>query len=172
MSAIVNGTTYELPLDDGVATKVPSYNAVIIALAMMTESAWASWTPTWTNLTLGNGVVTAKYAKIGKLVFFRLSLVFGTTTSISGDVQFTLPVTRAANAGTASIASIGLLSAFDTSVPSVVKGTICNYSTTQGALRIHKSDGTYLVEAVASSTVPFTWATGDEIHAEGCYEAA
>jgi hypothetical protein len=46
--------------------------------------AWTTWAPTWTNVTVGNGTVIAKYAVVGKTVFFRVAIIFGTTTSISG----------------------------------------------------------------------------------------
>lgn len=137
-----------------------------------TTDSWESWTPTWTNLTLGNGTVVAKYTQLGKAVFCRLSIVFGSTTSVSGDVQFTLPVTRAAMAGTASVTPIGQSTAFDTSASLVVQGCVVNFSTTKGALRVYDASGTYVKPVVTSSIVPFTWATGDEFVATFSYEAA
>lgn len=55
--------------------------------------SWTSWTPTWTNLTVGNGTVHAAYTQIGKTVHARYSIVFGTTSSVAGALSFTLPVT-------------------------------------------------------------------------------
>lgn len=54
-------------------------------------TAWASWTPTWTNITVGNGTLVAKYGQFGKLVFFRLHLTFGSTTAVSGNSAFSPP---------------------------------------------------------------------------------
>lgn len=55
--------------------------------------AWTSWTPTWTNLTVGNATQTGKYMQIGKLVIARLSFTLGTTSSVGAGPSFTLPVT-------------------------------------------------------------------------------
>jgi hypothetical protein len=133
---------------------------------------WASWSPTWTNLTVGNGTVTGKFAKIGKIISCRLAIVFGSTTSVSGDIIFSLPVTRATNAGTASLTPQGQARAFDTSATSVALGDVLNLTTTTSAIRFQSASGSFVVQALGSSTVPFTWATGDEIAAQFCYEAA
>lgn len=144
----------------------------ITDLATLGAAAWPSWTPTWTNLTIGNAVVTAKYVQIGKLVMCRLDVVFGTTTSISGDVRFSMPVTRATYGGTSGIAQLGVLSAYDVSVTTAVQGCVINISTTEAMIRIQTAGGTYVNLVALSSTVPFTWATSDEIHTEFFYEAA
>lgn len=144
----------------------------ITDLATLGAAAWPSWTPTWTNLTIGNAVVTAKYVQIGKLVLCRLDVVFGTTTSVSGDVRFSMPVTRATYGGTSGIAQLGVLSAYDVSVTTAVQGCVINISTTEAMIRIQTAGGTYVNLVALSSTVPFTWTTSDEIHTEFFYEAA
>ena len=133
---------------------------------------WVSWTPTWTNLTIGNGTAVAKFAKIGTLVFCRISLVFGSTTSISGSVSFSLPVTGATYAGTAGLTWLGGVRALDASVPAIFEGVIVNASTTTAAISFIDTSGTYAMRVLASSTVPFTWTTSDEIAGEFTYEAA
>jgi len=55
--------------------------------------AWQSFTPTWTNLTLGNAVQTAHYAQIGKLVRVIIRMTFGTTSVMGTGPYFTPPVT-------------------------------------------------------------------------------
>lgn len=160
-----------LPTDDTVAQKVPLYNAPLAGM----ELAWTAWTPTWTNLTLGNGTVTAKYRQIGKLVFCRLSLVFGTTTSVSGDVTFSLPVTKATYGGNQTQMPLGLVTALDSSAGVTAEGMVKPATTTTCVMRFLLAGGTYVSiggASVPSSTVPFTWASADEIHAQLCYEAA
>lgn len=56
------------------------------------QAAWDTYTPTWTNLTVGNGTVIARYLQIGKTVHVRISLTGGTTSSASGAVSVSLPV--------------------------------------------------------------------------------
>jgi len=159
-------------LEVGQAQKEATINAALDALDAQVGGAWTSWSPTWTNLSVGNGTVVAKYARIGKLVHARLSLVFGSTTSVSGSVSFSLPVTRVANAGTATVSPMGLVRLFDTSAGFALEGTIVNASTTTGQAIVWDTSGTYAKGAALSSTVPFTWATGDEIGAQFLYEAA
>jgi hypothetical protein len=55
--------------------------------------AWESFTPTWTNLTVGNGTVVTKYVRIGSMVTYTGKITIGSTTSISGFVNVSLPVT-------------------------------------------------------------------------------
>lgn len=133
---------------------------------------WVSWTPTWTNLTVGNGTVSAKYAQIGKLVMCRMNIIFGTTTSVAGDIQFSLPVTTAAYAGAAGLHGLGKARAYDFSGALVYEGIVMNHSTTVAAARWQLASGTYVTQVLASSTIPFTWDDPDEITADFIYEAA
>jgi hypothetical protein len=55
--------------------------------------AWQSYTPTWTNLTVGNGTVVTKYVRIGSMVTYIGKITIGSTTSIGGFVSVALPVT-------------------------------------------------------------------------------
>lgn len=164
----IDNTAYSLPADEFTATKVTSYNTLLTAI----QAAWTTYSPTWTNLSVGNGTVTARYRQIGTLVETRITIVFGSTTSISGAVSVSLPVTRATYAGTAGLTALGLARFFDTSGGAASEGAAMNVSTTTVRLQVWKSDGTYLTSADLSSTVPFTWATGDEINVQFSYEAA
>lgn len=168
MSVTVDGTSYDLPADEFTATKVASYNSLLQAL----QNPFTAWVPTWTNLTVGNGTVTAKYRQIGKLVIVRLVIVFGSTTSISGAVSFTLPVTRAAYAGTAGVSPLGMARFFDASPGAGYEGVVVTPSTTTAKLHVWQASGTYTQAVDLSSTVPVTWTTSDEIHVQLSYEAA
>lgn len=161
-------------LDAGVRQPEVVINANYTLLdSVIGTAAWASYTPTWTNLSVGNGTVVAKYVQINKSVIARLSLVFGSTTSISGGVEFTLPVTRATYAGSATLTPLGVALALDASVPAAFKIVVSTGSTTAKALLTTLDvSGTYAKSAALSSTVPFTWTTSDEIAAQFVYEAA
>lgn len=170
----INGVNYELPENDGVASKVPSYNEALIALAaaFSTGAAWSSWTPTWTNLTLGNGVVVARYQRVGKLIIARLSIILGSTSSVAGLITFSLPVTRVGYAGTAGLIVIGHARLRDDSVPANYNGAVLTPSTTTGAVAVYNTSGTYAGMDNTHTVVPFAWATTDEIAAEFSYEGA
>lgn len=137
----------------------------------LSGAAYSSWTPTWTNLTVGNGTVTAVYKQVGKTVRGRIAIVFGSTTSISGDVSFDLPVTRAAMAGTNNVSPLGCARFYDAGVAGY-EGAVHNASTSTASIRVWAASGAYVTAALLSSTVPFTWGTSDEISAEFEYEAA
>lgn len=170
---IDGATTYQLRKDDVVYLKAVSTTGnTWQVLSTKFGMAWASWTPTWTNLTVGSGVVTARYALIGKVVMCRISFVFGAGSAVSGDVQFSLPLTRAAYGGTASVTPMGESAFFDTSASAVMGGCVVNFSTTTASPRVYTAGGTYISPVVLSAIVPFTWATGDEFLASFFYEAA
>lgn len=50
---------------------------------------------TFDNLSVNNGTVTSRYARVGDMVHFYGSLTFGTTTSMTGTVAVALPVNAA-----------------------------------------------------------------------------
>ncbi len=130
------------------------------------ETAWVSWTPSFTNWALGNGTMDAKYKQIGKVVFFRVKFTVGSTSTKSGQLQLSLPVT--ANSYYTDSAHIK-----------------CTYEDTGSDLYEYFSrmstanlQATYQLWATAgnnraiSATAPFTWATNDRMYFHGFYEAA
>jgi hypothetical protein len=132
-------------------------------------SSWAlaTWTPTWTNLSVGNGTLTAKYVQIGKLVYGRVKLVFGTTTAISGDVSFTIPVTAAVS-GSDIVSQMAQMTQGGTRNIGLLLAT----STTVFNVYVGNSAGTYTTITALSSLIPFTWANGNVLDFSFIYEAA
>ena len=131
--------------------------------------AWTTYTPTFTNLTVGNGTLVGRYCQIGKMVQGFISFTFGSTSSISGTPIFTLPVNNAnASGGTA----FGLFYMEDSGVTSF-NGIISVSSSTSATLNAVAASGTYLGGYVGlSSTVPFTWGTNDFFRGYFEYEVA
>lgn len=161
---------------DGLLIKdslLPAGNIQPLNLVSGTGSSWAwqSWSPTWTNLTLGNGSVTARYNQVGKTVHFSLNLVFGSTTSITGTPTFSLPVTSRALVGTDS--AVICVGKYLDSGTAAYEGLVMLNTTTTGQLQLANAGGTYVSFAGISSTTPMTWTTNDEIKfLNGTYEAA
>lgn len=131
---------------------------------------WQTWTPTLSNVTQGNGTVTARYAQIGKtiLIFFRL--VFGSTSAMSNAPQFTLPVT--AHSSLPDSQRIGLVQIEDNGVQTYFGWGQLQSSNTIMRMVVGNSAGTYLSNTGISSTIPMTWGTGDHISFTGAYEGA
>jgi hypothetical protein len=124
---------------------------------------WTSFTSTTTNITLGNGTLTSAYRQFGKSVDFRIKLTFGSTSAITGAPTFTLPVSATA-ARTVNAPAL----MYDSSEATATAYKVgMSFNSTVNALLV-RSDAS----AAISSTVPFTWATSDELVITGTYEAA
>jgi len=129
--------------------------------------SYTTWTPTFVGTTVGNGTLTARYAQSGKMVHAYLKLVFGSTTSVTGNTTVTLPVTASSNAtgtrGTGAILDAGVrwyTAAADMNATSQVTMVAINSSSTNS------------YEDYFSSTVPMTWTTGDTLAFSIVYEGA
>jgi hypothetical protein len=127
--------------------------------------AWDSFTVTFTNLTLGNGTAVGFYKQVGRVVCYRVQVTFGSTTSITGNVDIALPVTGAAVLGVHQ-------ALFIDASPSTTYSGMAAPSTTVAQLRAMNSSATYTTLAAVAAAVPFTWTTNDIIRISGVYEAA
>ena len=132
--------------------------------------AWSTWTPTLTNLTLGNGTMTARYIQTGKMVTLAIAFSFGSTSSLSGGPSFSLPVTaRTGIYGSGFPIGWAVVKAGGgTNTPST---TMYNSSTTLTVQSL-RADLTNAYYQVFDSTHPGTWTTGDFMYIMATYEAA
>lgn len=136
-----------------------------------TLGTWQTWTPTFSNMTIGNATVTAKYIQIGKTVHFRLSVVLGSTSTIGTNPNFTLPVASAAYGATSGEILIGVANYLQPATASW-NGLIAWSSTTVGVWVKLTVSGSNITKSGLSATSPYTWASGGELNATGTYEAA
>jgi hypothetical protein len=125
---------------------------------------WTSYTPNLTGLTLGNGVVDARFSKIGKNVTVYFSIVFGSTTSIASFSRISLPVPAAGGAYESYYNTV--LS--DSGVGTWVGGLYLTAG--EAFFRAIISSGAYIQDTTLTATVPFTWATNDYIRGLFTYE--
>lgn len=134
--------------------------------------AWPTYTPTLTGITIGNGTTTARVLQSThggsnlKAVDFFVQVVFGSTTAMTGGFTVTLPVT-ARSSGLVFTAI-----AFDNSANLwyPMLGLSTTAGTTLSVRAWPTTAGNQVV--ITSSTVPFTWATSDQLTVMGRYEAA
>jgi hypothetical protein len=143
--------------DDGTDTVLP-------------PGVWRTWTPTYTDLTLGNGTVVAEYTRAEGLIVARFDLTFGTTTTVDGtDPRISMPVTAAAGyAAEDHIGPAGLLDFGTQRYPGQVRA----WDTAEFNVIIFGAGGTYATTGEVSATVPFTWTTNDRLTFTATYEAA
>lgn len=126
-----------------------------------------TYTPTLTNITLGNGNVSGKYVRVNKFIFGQIKLNFGSTTVMGSTPQFSLPVTGATVVGEIPCQVYCL----DSGVAFYFAGGIIGTTTITPITM--QSAGTYLTNSSNfTATVPFTWNTNDYISISFCYEAA
>ena len=129
---------------------------------------WSAWTPTLTNITLGNGTVTARYAQLGKLIVARLNFVFGSSSSISGLMGFSLPVTAQGTTITSNSFPVTIIDQGTGTFEGVAKFG----SSTRIDVASLLANETYVKHFNTSSTVPMTWAENDLLQFSFFYEAA
>jgi hypothetical protein len=130
-------------------------------IPVITPGAWISWTPTFTNITVGNGVTSARYIKIGKTVIGYVEFTLGSTSSITTNARFTLPTTS----------RITWINPTVTYLDSGIIFPGASYmDSNQLYLMAINTAGTYAVGTIVSATIPFTWVTGDLFSATFIYE--
>jgi hypothetical protein len=130
------------------------------------SGAWTSWTPTYTNMTIGNGTVTAAYKQIGKTVMFNWRITCGTTTAIGNNVTLTLPVSAATRYATPNLYSpIGGVVAVD-----IGTGVFWGLMTINNSTTVAEFD--YSTGANLVGSFPFAEVSGDTVSCSGSYEAA
>lgn len=146
-------------------------NAKLATTSGEIGASWLTWSPTWTNFTLGNGTVDyAKYLKIGKTVWFKLKVTLGSTSAVSTNPTFTLPVTTSSDYALSKVEVFaGNVALRDTSA-SATRPAVPTWDTTTTCTPRYLS-GTPANVAI-DSVSPFTWATGDIIQVHASYEAA
>jgi len=129
---------------------------------------YTSFTPTFTNFTIGNGTVSASYAQVGKIVHYTGSVQLGSTSSMGTSPVITLPVTSsmafALNMGTGTLT--------DSSPGAYYPAFFYSISGTTIQMACQDSSGTYLSVNFVGSGQPFTWAVNDSFSWNIVYKAA
>lgn len=160
---VYTGTPSTLVAGDTSAL-VTKFNDHRDALKAISE-AWTSYVPTLVNLTIGNGTMVAAYSRVGKLIHFRVRIVFGNTTNISAAVTVGLP------AAVGSVAQIGqcFIGSSSGTVPLTGTAFLSNgASVTQPFHPTSTSNGTQIQLGSAALTMN----SGAYVMLQGTYEAA
>lgn len=168
--------TNDASFNDGTGIAVSAITPEKLLTGTGTTWAWQTWTPTWTNLTVGNATTIYRYKQIGKTVFVQIKLTFGNTSSMGTGPRFTLPVGENTttypaltnnyigdffieDSGTANFTGTVLIGGFGGSG--------------KAYLYVKTVAGSYVAAASnITSTAPMTWTTNDFITLTFAYEAA
>ena len=133
--------------------------------------AWTAYTPTWTNLTVGNATQDSRYIKAGRLVIVNLEITLGSTSSVGTIPEFSLPANLDASYQFTDF--LGFVSYHDLSTGNVYAGTILPRTALTGArLFWDQVTGAAISLNFVSAASPFTWATNDVISTTLVYEAS
>jgi len=133
------------------------------------DLAGTSFTPTFTNLTVGNGTLAAKYHRFGSFVYVEVRLTWGSTTAITGSVDMTFPFTSTTYV---SGHFMGMTRYIDSGSSQYI-GTMVYINTTTIRWQRQTTAGTVEIRgAEISAAAPFTWTTNDIMTCQYMYEAA
>ena len=123
-----------------------------------------AYSPSYTNFTLGNGTDTFYYAVSGDMMMIEGKIAFGSTTVFGTSSSFHIPPAYTMTTYTLGgvITNSCQITYRETGVQDIVA-----HGKTSNADRIlflnDLANVTYLKEAIANGSTPFTFASGDEI---------
>ncbi len=132
---------------------------------------WGTWSPTYGNITVGNGTEVARFVQeLSGTVHAYFRLIFGSTTTIDGTgPTISMPVTASSSYNTRM--RLGAAQMSDDGTAGYI-GTVRWGSTTTFVVEANDIDVTYLRGVSISASVPMTWTTSDELSFEATYEPA
>ena len=122
---------------------------------------WTQFTPSWSNLTVGNATQSFRYSEIGNVMHIEGTITLGSTSSVGTGPRFTIP-----NSRTGTGVTLGSWLRLEDLGTNNFHGLIYTASST---IELYTTNvgGTYPTLANISSSVPFTWTSGDVIYV-GC----
>ena len=127
------------------------------------QSYTVSWTAATTNPSIGNGILSGRYIRVGNLVIATIYLSFGSTSSVgSGIWLFSFPITPASDALNCVSGSWGINDLGTNNFNGFVRYGGATYIT------LPYIGSPFYVGA----NYPMTWASGDKLWAFFIYEAA
>jgi hypothetical protein len=145
------------------------------------SGAWISFTPTirsfgaGTDWVLGNATFYGYYQKLGNVIAGHAGITWGSTTTFGTKSVSIDPPLLPENRGGTGSQIIGNSICYDISLANSYMGALIQSDGVPGRMRPSAIDivtGTYGANTEITSTVPFTWATGDELLITFAYEAA
>ncbi len=130
-----------------------------------------AWTPTLTNMTLGNGTVDAFYQADGEVCWMYFLFALGSTSVMGTDPQFTLPIDAVRPAADLNWAHnvVGPVTIFYNAIGTKYHGTAGLDSDTVCLMRYSKIVSTVVEQSQITATAPFTWGANDNLAIAGSY---
>jgi hypothetical protein len=152
-----------LPQNDAGILYFTATGAAIFYEYGSVSGTYATYTPTLTGITVGNGTTTARFSQIGKVVNGSVKFTLGSTSSITGGIIVSLPT---------SVGGVVAVTGSFTDNGAGAYGLGYEISGSDVYLRALNASGTYLTYTNTSATVPFTWGNTDFFEFQFTYQAA
>ena len=126
------------------------------------------FTPSITNFSIGNGTQSAKYWRDGKFMKGFVNVAFGSTTSISGNMNMTVPGGESIDLDYTSTGFQSKCADFNISDSGVggFNGILYVAGSTSMGFLANKASSAYIDYAFLSSTIPMTWTTNDSFRVD------
>lgn len=141
-----------------------SAGQVLTAAELNSIGEATTYSPSHTNITVGNGTEIARYVQVNKLCLVSYKLTFGSTSSFAGTVSVGLPLTANADAFASGIMT-------DTGTSNYQMLASVTSGQTAATIRAYNITGSYARgDSFANATTPFTWTTGDILSFSLVYE--
>jgi UDP-3-O-[3-hydroxymyristoyl] glucosamine N-acyltransferase len=147
---------------EAVQTKLAIGNTVI--------GTYTAYTPTLTNVTVGDGVVTGSYCLVNGFVHYYGSFTMGSTSAVTGSPSVLLPINL--NSDMDVRANFGVAQYFDNSTSTTYIGQTRRNTASYLILTVSLTNSTYEKSSNMSATAPFTWAVDDVMTWNLYYRAA
>jgi len=133
--------------------------------------AWDTFTPTLTSIgtgtdwAIGNATTSAAYLRVGRGIFFSVQVTFGSTTTFGTKaLGMSLPLAAIAYSGTNPV--LGQSNMYDTSAAENYVGNVAYRGQTEVQFTQTGVSATYVKNGLVTSTLPFTWASTDQLAAQ------
>lgn len=154
------------------------YNADVVNNMLAIGGAWTSFTPTWTNLTVGTGGSasnTGYYLNAGKLYIVRVKVIFGTSSPAFDSPILTLPNSASFRSDYTDVFVVGVGTATKSggsAYPFFVYPSTGDLA--KARLLITDVSGTYpsLTTVSSPGARPFAVGGGDKFEMQFMFEAA
>jgi hypothetical protein len=140
-----------------------------VAPVAMNRGAWTAYTPTLTNITLGNGTMTARFTQVGAKTYIGSVIIAAgsTTTYSAGNFRITTPVT--ATSINPPLVAVGA-GYVDNGTPAS-RYPVAAYLADTTHFQLDVGNGTSAPNNV-TNLIPFTFGTGANISFTFLFEAA
>jgi len=135
-----------------------------------TIGEWTSYTPTFSQITVGNSTLDFRYTQINKLVIVNGFFTLGSTGSLHATIASNMSLPKQARNSFNCRMGFGQINDVGTATYDLWPLSI-GANTSFTTLFVMNSSGSFVREAGVNASQPMTWTTGDQFTITLIYEA-